>query len=227
MTEDVKNNEQESQPTHPLRTPGAILRDARREKKLEPEDVAKQLRLSVQWIKDIENNDFSRAPAVIYARGYLRAYARLVNVSPDEVVASFESLGLEEAYARDRAEVTVIKHQAVPIISRSTRVIISRRAIRWITSSAFVLLVVLVGVWWQGQKHHGDHQAPVAMQQSDQPKQDLPLQQTATPTATTSTEEAQQAQASDDDDAPPVAKQVKHKSKHAHSNEVDLPAPVQ
>lgn len=246
MTEDVKDNELQSQPDSSLKTPGAMLRHARREKKLSQEDVSKQLRLSVQWIKDLENNDYSRAAALIYVRGYLRSYARWVDLSPDDIMAAFEELGLEEAYLRDHSDIKVIKHQAVPIISKSTRIIVSRRALRWVSASAVVVLVVLVGIWWQGQKKHGsDHSSAVVMQQ---PKQELQIQTTAptadsnvpaTPNdkAATPEEEATPAQDTDTDAPAPDKDKVKPLKKNnkpmnfrsyrrkAADNNADLPAP--
>jgi cytoskeletal protein RodZ len=246
MTDEIRENELEPQPERSMKTPGAMLRDARREKKLSQEDVSKQLRLSVRWIKDLENNDYSRAAALIYVRGYLRSYARLMDLSPDDVVAAFTTLGLEENYLRDHDDVKVIKHQSVPIISKSTRILVSRRTLRWLSSSALVVLVVLVGIWWQGQKKHGgEHQATVVMQQSQQqqPKQDLQIQ-TVTPTAadanppaatdgdsavtqgedSTPAQNANTAAVSADNEKNKTTNTVMHRRKSSNKN-VDLPAP--
>ncbi len=175
MTEEFKESEAEvkRESVH-TKTPGTLLREARQAKKLNQSDVAKHLRLSVQWIKDIENDDYSHAAALIYVRGHLRSYARYVGISPDEAIAAFETLAMDEEFARAKAlQERPVMRQAVPVISRSTRVI-SRRAVRWVTASAVVVLVVLVGVWWQGQKKHG-----VGMSQPQvvmQPKEDLTIQ---------------------------------------------------
>lgn len=214
MEEDSKALTMEQQSGSKMQTPGVMLREARRAKKLTQEEIAKQMRLNVQWIKDLESNDYSRAAALIYVRGYLRAYARLLDLSADDVIAAFEGLGLEEAFTRDRADEKVIKHQSVPIISKSTRVIVNRRMIHWITASAFVILIVLVGVWWQGQKRHGMQSAVML-----QPKQEIPLQSTTTTTTTSEDESAppqrsamteQQADANDGMSRPSADKSSTH-----------------
>lgn len=136
-----------------IKTPGTLLREARQAKNLNLSDIAKQMRLSVQWVKDLEKDNYSHAPAVIYIRGYLRAFARCVGVSQDEVMAAFDAMGLEEEFERIKArEERPVKHHAVPVISKSTRMI-SRKTLRWVTVAVLLILVVLVGVWWQGKKY--------------------------------------------------------------------------
>lgn len=168
-----------------IKTPGILLREARQAKNLKYEDVAKQMHLSVQWIKNLEKDNYSQAPALIYVRGYLRAYARCVGLIPEEVIAVFDALALNEEFERIKArEEKPVKHQAVPVISRSTRMI-SRKTIRWITFLALAILIILVGVWWQGKKHFmGQIQSIIA------PSQELSLKETtkeSTPPATPTT----------------------------------------
>ncbi|MFW0094767.1 MAG: helix-turn-helix domain-containing protein [Coxiella endosymbiont of Haemaphysalis qinghaiensis] len=156
-----------------IKTPGTLLREARQAKNLNHEEVAKQMHLSVQWVKNLEKDDYSKAPALIYVRGYLRAYARCVGLKPEEIMVTFDTLALNEEFERIKArEEKPVKHQAVPVISRSTRMI-SRKTIRWITFLALVILVVLVGVWWQGKKH-----LMVQIQSVISQSQELPLKET-------------------------------------------------
>ncbi|WP_304985056.1 helix-turn-helix domain-containing protein [Coxiella-like endosymbiont] len=156
-----------------IKTPGILLREARQAKNLKYEDVAKQMHLSVQWVKNLEKDNYSQAPALIYVRGYLRAYARCVGLIPEEVIAAFDALALNEEFERIKArEEKPVKHQAVPVISRSTRMI-SRKTIRWITFLALAILIILVGVWWQGKKHF-----MVQIQSVMAPSQELPLKET-------------------------------------------------
>jgi len=67
----------------PLKTqpPGALLKSAREKLGLQQSEVAERLRLSVQKIIDIENEDYPRFSAAVYLRGHLRAFARVVNLS--------------------------------------------------------------------------------------------------------------------------------------------------
>lgn len=66
--------------------PGRYLLNARQNKKLRIEDVAFELRLTPSQVKALEEDDYSRMPEVTYVRGYLRNYARLLGLSPDEIL---------------------------------------------------------------------------------------------------------------------------------------------
>lgn len=171
VIEDMEINDELS--NRVIKTPGALLREARQAKNLKHEEVAKQMHLSVQWVKNLEKDDYSKAPALIYVRGYLRAYARCVGLKPEEVMLTFDTLALNEEFERIKArEEKPVKHQAVPVISRSTRMI-SRKTIRWITFIALVILIVLVGIWWQGKKR-----LMVPIQSVISQSQELPLKET-------------------------------------------------
>jgi cytoskeleton protein RodZ len=66
--------------------PGRFLLHARQNKKLRIEDVAFELRLTPSQVTALEEDDYSRMPEVTYVRGYLRNYARLLGLSPDEIL---------------------------------------------------------------------------------------------------------------------------------------------
>jgi cytoskeleton protein RodZ len=77
--------------------PGPRLRAAREAGCYEIEDIAKQLRLHPQIIRDLEKDKFSDHLALVFVRGYLRAYANLIGLDPEQVVEEFNALGhLEE-----------------------------------------------------------------------------------------------------------------------------------
>ncbi len=73
-------------------SPGERLKQAREKAGLSAEQVAKDLYLDAQVIRAIEINKFKDL-APVYAKGYLRKYAKLVGVSEEEVMLSYQSLG--------------------------------------------------------------------------------------------------------------------------------------
>lgn len=137
-----------------FQSPGVFLREARRKKKLTQTDVAKQLRLRMRWIRDLENDDYTRIPGLIYARGYLRSYARLVDVPPEQILTAFEALGLGDVFAsaKNKNVENRIGYEGV-LVSHATR-IMSRSVLRWVTGSVLLITLFLAGIWWQGQKKH-------------------------------------------------------------------------
>jgi cytoskeleton protein RodZ len=69
--------------------PGRRLREQRENSHLSQEEAAHHLRLDVQLIKALENDDYSRLPSPAYICGYLRSYARLLKLPEDEIVRAY------------------------------------------------------------------------------------------------------------------------------------------
>jgi cytoskeleton protein RodZ len=68
---------------------GATLRRARMRKRLTLEQIAQSTKIHVALLDALENNDFDRVPASIYTRGFLRTFAREVDLDPEELVEGF------------------------------------------------------------------------------------------------------------------------------------------
>ena len=80
--------------------PGESLVRAREQLGLSAEQVATELRLSPQQVQAIEQSDFSKLPSAVFTRGYIRTYARLVNLDGDELVRQYDrSFGGERQMA--------------------------------------------------------------------------------------------------------------------------------
>jgi len=76
-------------------SPGKRLRAAREKLDLDIKTVAKKLHMHEDSIIALENDNYDRFPAPIYVSGFLRNYARLLNLDPEPIVESYESLGKE------------------------------------------------------------------------------------------------------------------------------------
>jgi cytoskeleton protein RodZ len=68
---------------------GARLAEAREKRTLTVETVADELNLDVSIIEAIESDDRENLPAPIFVQGYVRSYARLVELPEEELVASY------------------------------------------------------------------------------------------------------------------------------------------
>lgn len=73
----------------PRELPGRRLRAHREESHLSREEVAHHLRLDVQLIKSLEEDDYSQLPSPAYICGYLRSYARMLKLPEDEIVQAY------------------------------------------------------------------------------------------------------------------------------------------
>lgn len=74
-------------------TPGEKLKQAREQAGLSVERVAKDLYLDTQVINAIEVNRFKDLGAPVYAKGYLRKYARLVGLTEEDILQRYQQMG--------------------------------------------------------------------------------------------------------------------------------------
>jgi cytoskeleton protein RodZ len=68
---------------------GEVFSSARNAKKLALKDVSNNLRLSVKQIEALENNDFASLPPAMITRGFIRNYARLLELDAEPLLASY------------------------------------------------------------------------------------------------------------------------------------------
>ena len=83
-------------------SPGATLSNERKKQNLTEREVADRLKITLSKLRDIEKDNYNSFPAQIYLRGYLKNYARLLNISEQLVIESYEAnagnLIKEESY---------------------------------------------------------------------------------------------------------------------------------
>lgn len=123
--------------------PGSQLQAARIDRGLSVEDVANRMHLSTRIIESIEVNDFDVITAPIFVKGYLRAYARIVLLNEDEMIAQYT-----EAYSNSD-----------PIINSTstieTLISVDDPRIKWTTYLVILVLIVLIGIWWWNKNQNG------------------------------------------------------------------------
>lgn len=117
--------------------PGIQLANIRQQKGYTVEYVASKLHLRVRIIELIEAGDFNLLPEPVFIKGYLRAYSKLLGVSPDPFLAIFNNQYISE-----------IKPERALWQSKRE----SHKAeyfIKLFTVLFAVGVLVAVGVWWQ------------------------------------------------------------------------------
>jgi cytoskeleton protein RodZ len=122
--------------------PGAQLAAIRLQKGYSPEYVAGKLHLRARIIELIEADDYHSLPEPVFIKGYFRAYAKLLNVSPAPLLESFNSIYKPEP----AAEKTLWQSR------RETNK--AEYAIRWLTGSFALIVVAAVAMWWYTNKEN-------------------------------------------------------------------------
>ncbi|MBW8190865.1 DUF4115 domain-containing protein [Neiella marina] len=119
-------------------TAGKILSDARKQMQLSVEDVAARLNLRANVIIAIDEDDEASLPSATFVRGYLRAYARLVGLTEDQVLQAY------------KGEAVQANMQS---FSNRTSTERSDSRVMWLTYVIVLVLVAcLVAWWWQKQQ---------------------------------------------------------------------------
>ena len=75
---------------------GSTLKQARRAQGLKISDVSQHLRISVDYLSNLEMGEFDQLPAPAYVTGFLRSYGQFVEVDPTTLVARYNDLTTEE-----------------------------------------------------------------------------------------------------------------------------------
>jgi len=77
-------------------TVGQYLQKQREEKKIPLEDVASVTRITLTNLQALERDEFYRMPAETFARGFLRAYAKSIDLDPVQIIDLYKRQ-IEEA----------------------------------------------------------------------------------------------------------------------------------
>lgn len=123
-------------------TPGSRLRQVRERAGFSQEQIAKHLHLRLSIIEAIENDQYDQIKELVFIRGYLRAYANLLNLPADEIIHAFNQLesSRKEAGASSPA---VQRNHTIPVYQRNHR----SSSLRWIIYSVVLILVIVV-LWY-------------------------------------------------------------------------------
>lgn len=68
---------------------GALLREVRLARGVELEDVSARTKVSVTYLRAIENDDYGALPAQVYARGFVTEYAKYLKLDVEQVTRTW------------------------------------------------------------------------------------------------------------------------------------------
>ncbi|HEK1007856.1 TPA: helix-turn-helix domain-containing protein [Pseudomonas putida] len=121
--------------------PGELLRQARERREWSQAEVARKLNLTVSSLNHVESGAFDKLPGHTFARGYIRAYAKLMDLDQAPLVEAF-----------DQYTGTHAKGSEVHSLGRIEEPVrLSHNILRGVS---LLLLVAVVGgsfIWWQDQ----------------------------------------------------------------------------
>ena len=110
-------------------TPGSLLRSARESQGITVDKVAAKLNLLKSVVQNLEQDCYDRMRGDTFVRGYMRNYARLLGISSEEVVLSYETLKRARGPRYTAAELTQARSNATPGIIGSLAIMLGLGAL--------------------------------------------------------------------------------------------------
>ena len=173
-------------PTAEAATPGQRLRDARESAGISPREMADRLNWLPAHVAAIEEDRYETLRSAAFVRGYLRAYAKAMALSADELVASFDAI---IADGGDSQQEMVLPTSPASNQKTGLSVILG----------TVIAVIVIAAIWWQAREVPAP---PVARTPATEP---ATAAATMAPRTTTSpAPEAALQPATDSDNAPDI-----------------------
>jgi cytoskeleton protein RodZ len=116
------------------RGPGEILKYERNRLGESVERISQYLHLSTDVVRALEDDRHDDLPEPTYVRGYIRSYARYLELDAEPLIQSYNELIQPKTQAPPEKEV-----RAVPP---------KRKSASWITWGSLLLALALMAVWW-------------------------------------------------------------------------------
>ena len=141
----------DQQATQPAASLGAAIQAARLAKNMTQQDVSNALRFSVKQIEALENNAFDLLPDAMITRGFIRNYARLLEIDAEPLLASYRASVSDET-----DKVIVVKSSMPPVqLSKDTQ-----PWLKYILASILVLFFLLAWLFYVDYMPKQDAVAP-------------------------------------------------------------------
>ncbi len=136
---------------------GSWLRRQREGREIDLREIADTSKISLAYLQAFEDDRFDILPAPVFAKGFLRQYARYVGLDAEEVVNFYLTASQADEEEEDSTQIASQK---------SRRAAFSRRYVAAALAIAAFLLLIVWGLsrWneWQGQQTPPSSAAPPA-----------------------------------------------------------------
>jgi len=134
--------------------PGEILRQKRLSLGWSQAQVAQNLNLSERIIEQLESGNYQQMPGHTFARGYTKAYGKLLGLDQVELVRTFDGYTGTDA-----------KGSTVHSLGRLDEPVrLSRNVLRFVSFILVVLIIAMGLFWWQERSRQASSASAVSME---------------------------------------------------------------
>lgn len=115
-------------------TPGSLLLAQRETLELSLQHVADELNLTMHYVRALESDSYDKLPGDVFVKGYIRSYARLLGLDPDQMLDIYREFTTHKLARKEEA----IKRHARRRMDKNRP---------WIIVSGVAFVVVAVVLW--------------------------------------------------------------------------------
>jgi cytoskeletal protein RodZ len=125
---------------------GDQLKNERKQRNVELDEISRSTKIRVRYLRALEDGQHERLPGIVFAKGYVRAYAETIGADPERLVTAY----IDEQRALGRLE-TESSHEAV--LEALAAAIRDRpdpagRRLRFVTLGSIAVIVLFVVAWF-------------------------------------------------------------------------------
>lgn len=162
---DGRGDQKKAAPGAEAESFGPWLRRQREMREIDLREIADSSKISLRYLQAFEENRFDELPADVFAKGFLRHYARFVGIDQEEAVNFFAQSRKEANLRQEEDEVTrVVRIRSSKNSSSRRRESANRRFVLVILLAAALLLFL---VWqlseWQQRQAIAGGEAPASV----------------------------------------------------------------
>lgn len=185
-----------------------LLMDTRQSKNYSIKHVADKLRISVRYLEAIETANTNELPERVYALGFIRSYARFLNLNGDEILERYK-----EEILLETPDVSYFKFdQQIPATHPTKKIL-------WFSIPA--ALVLAAGLWWMLHKDESvPESAPIPPQLIEEAKDESAPSQSDQKSLSEPPVESHEGAAAHEESTPSEAPD-------SHGSELSAPSGVQ
>ncbi len=120
-------------------TPGVLLKAARERLEISPREAADRLNWMPGYVAIVERDDYASLRRPSFARGYVKAFGRLVEVDESKLMAAFDALdnqGVSDSFGSEKTPRTPLQLQ--------------KTGLGMVVGLGSLLILIATLWWWQG-----------------------------------------------------------------------------
>jgi len=139
---------------------GETLRRERLRRNLDLQNVSRELKISSKMLEAIEDEKFDRLPGGVFAKAFVRQYARLLGLDEEEMAAEVQRILQPAAEVPAHGEDGHPSVESIPLPKVEAWQSVGERRFQWGSTLPALALVIVVmmgcaGIysWWQHARH--------------------------------------------------------------------------